>query len=217
MATTAIFGAGVMGETLLSGLLRSGRDSSDLVITERNRVRPTHPHRPAAPRTGGPSGSANRMLADVTAMRQVLGAAVKGYRVLGRTGRVLADRYHHRILTCPRQVRNALAYVLLNARRHAGRRRAANLVPAPRLAAVRPARSERDSGRTRSLASRRAGDARHPTSSARPAASRVHLAGTRTPIHPNPAGKCRAPPRRSLDGPQCTTPCFRTRPSSSSK
>jgi hypothetical protein len=32
---------------------------------------------------------------------------------------VLADRYHLRILTCPRQVRNALAYVLLNARRHA--------------------------------------------------------------------------------------------------
>jgi phosphatidylserine/phosphatidylglycerophosphate/cardiolipin synthase-like enzyme len=60
-------------------------NATEIVITERNRVRPTHPHRPAAPRTGGPSGSANRMLADVTAMRQVLGAAVKGYRVLGRT------------------------------------------------------------------------------------------------------------------------------------
>ena len=34
MATTAIFGAGVMGETLLSGLLRSGREAADLVITE---------------------------------------------------------------------------------------------------------------------------------------------------------------------------------------
>ena len=33
--TTAIFGAGVMGETLLSGLLRSGRQPEDLVITER--------------------------------------------------------------------------------------------------------------------------------------------------------------------------------------
>jgi hypothetical protein len=40
-------------------------------------------------------------------------------RALGRTGRVLADRYHQRILGCPRQVRNALAYVLLNARHHA--------------------------------------------------------------------------------------------------
>jgi REP element-mobilizing transposase RayT len=43
-------------------------------------------------------------------------------RALGRTGRVLADRYHLRVLTCPRQVRNALAYVLLNARRHAAKR-----------------------------------------------------------------------------------------------
>jgi REP element-mobilizing transposase RayT len=43
-------------------------------------------------------------------------------RALGRTGRVLADRYHLRILTSPRQVRNALAYVLLNARRHAAKR-----------------------------------------------------------------------------------------------
>jgi hypothetical protein len=43
-------------------------------------------------------------------------------RALGRTGKVLADRYHLRILTCPRQVRNALAYVLLNARRHAAKR-----------------------------------------------------------------------------------------------
>ena len=35
MATTAIFGAGVMGETLLSGLVRSGRDVDGLLITER--------------------------------------------------------------------------------------------------------------------------------------------------------------------------------------
>ncbi|MEO7447759.1 MAG: pyrroline-5-carboxylate reductase [Humibacillus sp.] len=35
MSTTAIFGAGVMGRTLLSGLLRSGRSAADLVITGR--------------------------------------------------------------------------------------------------------------------------------------------------------------------------------------
>jgi hypothetical protein len=40
-----------------------------------------------------------------------------------RTGRVLADRYHLRVLRSPRQVRNALAYVLLNARRHLAQRR----------------------------------------------------------------------------------------------
>ena len=35
MGTVAIFGAGVMGETLLSGLIRSGRPAADLVVTAR--------------------------------------------------------------------------------------------------------------------------------------------------------------------------------------
>jgi pyrroline-5-carboxylate reductase len=35
MGTVAIFGAGVMGETLLSGLLRAGRPATELLITER--------------------------------------------------------------------------------------------------------------------------------------------------------------------------------------
>lgn len=35
-----------------------------------------------------------------------------------RTGRVFADRYHARILRTPREVRNALVYVIQNARRH---------------------------------------------------------------------------------------------------
>jgi len=39
-------------------------------------------------------------------------------RVFGLAGRVLFGRYHLRILRTPREVRNALAYVLLNARRH---------------------------------------------------------------------------------------------------
>lgn len=42
-------------------------------------------------------------------------------RVFRRKGPVLADRYHVRVLEGPRQVRNAIAYVLLNARRHARR------------------------------------------------------------------------------------------------
>lgn len=41
-------------------------------------------------------------------------------RVMGRKkGRVVADRYHSRVLRTPREVRNALRYVLLNARKHA--------------------------------------------------------------------------------------------------
>ena len=42
-------------------------------------------------------------------------------RVLGRSGRVFADRYHLRVLKTPREVRAALRYVLLNARHHARR------------------------------------------------------------------------------------------------
>jgi len=40
------------------------------------------------------------------------------HRVFARTGRVLAGRYHVRALSSPKEVRNAIAYVLLNARRH---------------------------------------------------------------------------------------------------
>jgi hypothetical protein len=40
-------------------------------------------------------------------------------RVAKRSGRVLVDRYHSRMLATPREVHRALRYVLLNARRHA--------------------------------------------------------------------------------------------------
>src|SRR5262249_47751473 len=39
-------------------------------------------------------------------------------RVFGRTGTALFGRYHLRVLKTPREVRHALAYVLLNARKH---------------------------------------------------------------------------------------------------
>lgn len=39
-------------------------------------------------------------------------------RLWQRRGRVFPDRYHDRILRTPREVRNALAYVMNNARRH---------------------------------------------------------------------------------------------------
>jgi REP element-mobilizing transposase RayT len=42
-------------------------------------------------------------------------------RTFRRRGPVLADRYHLRVLRTPKEVRSALAYVLLNARRHARR------------------------------------------------------------------------------------------------
>ncbi len=44
-------------------------------------------------------------------------------RVCGRSGPVLDGRYHHRSLRSPREVRRALAYVLLNTRRHLAKSR----------------------------------------------------------------------------------------------
>jgi putative transposase len=40
------------------------------------------------------------------------------HRMMRCRGAVFADRYHHRVLTTPRQTRHAIAYVLGNARRH---------------------------------------------------------------------------------------------------
>ena len=42
-------------------------------------------------------------------------------RISERTGPVLADRYHVRRLATPRELRNALRYVLLNAHHHMGK------------------------------------------------------------------------------------------------
>ena len=54
-------------------------------------------------------------------------------RIAGRSGPVLDSRYHHRSLRTPREVRRALAYVLLNARRHLAKRRRTARGAAPRL------------------------------------------------------------------------------------
>ena len=58
-------------------------------------------------------------------------------RVFTRRGTVLADRYHLHVLRTPREVRNALAYVLLNGRRHLAKLDRA----LPRIARLDPASS----------------------------------------------------------------------------
>jgi REP element-mobilizing transposase RayT len=60
-------------------------------------------------------------------------------RVFHRAGRVLSDRSHVHVLRTPREVRNAIAYVLLNARRHLAKSGRA----LPRLASIDPASSGR--------------------------------------------------------------------------
>jgi REP element-mobilizing transposase RayT len=71
-------------------------------------------------------------------------------RALGRpSGKVLAGRYHLRVLASCTQVRNALAYVLLNARRHAAKRlarlrkRGKEVAPIPRNGILDAASSAR--------------------------------------------------------------------------
>ena len=55
-------------------------------------------------------------------IRGVQGLAIRTARAvnrtLGRAGRVWADRYHSRALGTPREVRNALVYVLNNMKKH---------------------------------------------------------------------------------------------------
>jgi hypothetical protein len=46
-------------------------------------------------------------------------------RAMARRGPVWGDRYHTRPLTTPREVRNALVYVLMNFKKHTGRRTSA--------------------------------------------------------------------------------------------
>jgi REP element-mobilizing transposase RayT len=60
-------------------------------------------------------------------------------RIFGRRGPVLSDRYHLHILRTPREVRNALAYVLLNGRRHLAKTGR----PLPRKSRLDPASSAR--------------------------------------------------------------------------
>ncbi len=64
--------------------------------------------------------------------RQALSRGIQGLairlaravnRVLGRRGEVWGDRYHRRDLATPREVRNALVYVLQNFRKHAAKAR----------------------------------------------------------------------------------------------
>ena len=74
-------------------------------------------------------------------------------RIAKRIGPVLADRYHQRLLPTPKEVRNALRYVLLNARRHAQRADRgvcvgyASTRPRPRVGSTAGSEGALDAGR----------------------------------------------------------------------
>jgi REP element-mobilizing transposase RayT len=87
-------------------------------------------------------------------------------RVAVRSGPVLDGRYHHRSLRTPREVRRALAYVLLNARRHLAKRRHA--ARATGAAVLDPASSARWFDGWRSSARLRGSDSGAAPEVARP-------------------------------------------------
>ena len=93
----------------LEGALRAGRERFGLRLVQFS-VQSNHVHMLVeadgrASLSRGMQGLAVRMARSLN-------------RVWKRTGTVFADRYHARALKTPREVRNALAYVLKNARRH---------------------------------------------------------------------------------------------------
>ena len=85
---------------------------------------------PGSPRGSRPrcdTASSHLHLLVESAGKEALGRGMKAVgsrvaravqRVFGFRGAVMHGRYHLRILRTPREVRNALAYVLLNARKH---------------------------------------------------------------------------------------------------
>ena len=85
-------------------------------------------------------------------------------RVAGRGGEVLAERYHVRMLSTPREVHRALRYVLLNARKHTAVRVAARTAVRAMRTLLDPASSARwfDGWKNRALRRRNAADPRVP-------------------------------------------------------
>ena len=65
------------------------------------------------------ANDANSLSAGLRGVTIRLARAVN--RATGRRGKVWGDRYHARALACPREVRNALVYVLMNWKKHLGR------------------------------------------------------------------------------------------------
>src|SRR5262245_24562964 len=73
-------------------------------------------------------------LALANGMKSVAARLARAVNRIGeRSGAVLDGRFHHRLLRTPREVRRALAYVLLNGRRHLAKRRHVARAEATRL------------------------------------------------------------------------------------
>jgi REP element-mobilizing transposase RayT len=101
---------------VMRAAFRGGKDRFGFRLVQ-YAVQPNHVHLIVEAKDKRALSSGARGLAIRIAMRL--------NRLLRRNGQVFSERYHAVPLTSPRQVRNALAYVLLQERRHAtGQRRA---------------------------------------------------------------------------------------------
>ena len=95
--------------------------TSRSLLTPRNetaRSRVTDQRTVPGPATCGSSLTTTRRAVKGLSVR----VAKRLNRLMGRTGRVIGDRYHAHALRTPTEVANALAYVLGNFVRHAARR-----------------------------------------------------------------------------------------------
>jgi REP element-mobilizing transposase RayT len=98
---------------VMRAAFRGGRERAGFRLVH-YAVQPDHLHLVVEARGKQALSNGARALAIRIAMR--LNA------MLGRRGKVFADRYHAVALGSPRQVRRAIAYVLLQERRHAAKR-----------------------------------------------------------------------------------------------
>ena len=105
MGTVAIIGAGVMGETLLSGLLRAGRRAEDLVVAERREDRAAELTERYGVKVLGNTEAA--ALADTLVLvvkPQDMGGVLNQIRRPspgGFAGGVAGRRHHHRVPRVP--------------------------------------------------------------------------------------------------------------------
>ena len=93
----------------LEGAMRAGRERFGLRLVQYS-VQSNHVH--MLVEADGRAALSRGMQGLAVRMARALN------RVWKRTGTVFADRYHAHVLRTPREVRNALAYVLGNARKH---------------------------------------------------------------------------------------------------
>ncbi len=93
----------------LLGALMAGADSSGFRITQYS-AQTNHVHLICE------AGEREQLTRGIQGLCVRVARALN--RLWNRRGRVFGDRYHDRVLRTPREVRNALAYALQNARRH---------------------------------------------------------------------------------------------------